>query len=120
MVYIDIYYETKNRFPYATEKELRNIAYARWKGRGDEEHKLVMELKSKLSPPKKFVARRRNVLARKRNETTSGRYKDRILTPHEKKNIKKLNKSEHSSYAEHLKRQNGKRCWVKRILYTPM
>lgn len=104
--YLSIYYELRDEIPFADEMDLRRVAYARWKGLD--------------------VDNNRNVPAPKRRKPRikSKRFEDKYtrvnLTPYEKRNKKNLRRSEHSSYLRHLQKQRSGRCWVKRIIGTPM
>lgn len=104
--YLSIYNELRNEIPFADEMDLRRFAYARWKG-------LDVDKSRNVPAPK-----RRKPRIKSKNKLEDKYIRDN-LTPYEKRNKKSLRRSEHSSYKRHLINKKGK-CWVKRIISTPM
>lgn len=105
--YLSIYYELRNEIPFADEMDLRRVAYARWKG-------LDVDKSRNVPAPKRMKPR---VKSKKK---IKDKYTRDNLTAYEKRNRKKLRESERSSYLRHLQKQKSGRCWVKRIISTPM
>lgn len=105
--YLSIYYELRNEIPFADEIDLRRVAYGRWKG-------LDVDKSRNVPSPK-----RREPRIKSKNKLEDKYIRDN-LTPYEKRNRRNLRRSERSSYLRHLQKRKSGRCWVKRIISTPM